>query len=487
MKKGSITIFSLLSMILVASALLALLEAGRFHEIRHFTQLQTQVALESVFAEYNTYLWEEYGLLACKQDEVVGKLKVYGNNRIIQDNFATNFYQFKVEQVELEGYTRLTDGDGSAFIKAGADYMERTILYESAREIYNQYESIKKIQDESGFDFKDVEKALKSLEDSKKSVGTTGKETGVSNSGEMEIENESFYGAGENPLKIMQEIQKKGLLSLVVEDTSQLSGQEMNLTNSVSNRQLPEVFHPTLEEVDWYDRVLFQQYLLSYMSNYRDQKEHVWKYEVEYLLGGRNTEIENLKVVINQLLVMREAANFLYLSGNPTRVEQARLLAVAIVGASLNPVLVELVKSAVLAAWAFAESVLDIRTLLTGGRIALIKSEASWTLDLDYITTINEGFSKAKECKNGLNYKDYLGILLLLKQETTLAKRAMDMQEITIQERYGNTSIRMEEWIVDVKALVTYKYKPVFSSIHRVIPSWNYEIVTKETYGYGKR
>lgn len=480
MKKGSVTIFSLLSMMLVVSALFALLEAGRFQGMKRLTTLQTQTALESVFAEYNTVLWKEYRLLACKQSNVNLLMEENVADRLLEDRFVTNFYQFRVEEIEQQGYTRLTDGEGRAYIQAAAGYMEKNLSYEMAKKIYNQYEGIKSIQENNDFDFGDIEDALKRIKEeaSKESAGMVQNE----DAGEESI---NTAKKKENPLEIIQNLQKKGVLSLVIKDTSELSEKEMDISNAVSKRDLPEAYLPMPEEADWYTKVLFQQYLLTYLSSYREEKEHALNYELEYLLGGKATDIANMKTVVNQILVLREAANFLYLSSNPQKVEEARLLAVAIAGASLNPAIIYVVKNAVLAAWAFAESVLDLRTLLTGGKIALLKSNMTWTLDVDYISSIGKGYAKAKNCSNGLGYKDYVGILLLFQEEEQLAKRAMDVQEQTLRKRYEEEGIYLEDWIFDVNVQVSYGYNPVFFSIHRVLPSWKYRIIVQEQFGYG--
>lgn len=478
MKKGSITIFSVLSMLLIASALLALLEATRFQEMRRLAQLQTQVALESVFAEYNTYLWEEYRLLACKQSTVNTMIEKYGDQSRSDDSQGADFYQFRVVEVRQEGYTRLIDGDGRAFVQTVANYMEKNLLYEQAKAIYNQYEGIKNIQNNSGFDDSMIEEALSELKEEDTSVGSTGtlaEETSEEESGVSEVE---------NPLETILALKEKGILSLVIEDTNELSDKSIDLSSVVSARNVPNAYNPDLEEADWYDRVLLQQYLLTHMSNYLEEKKHYLNYEVEYLLGGKETDIENLKVVVNQLLAIRETANFLYLTSNSEKVEAARVVAVGIVGATINPVLVEIVKTAVLAAWAFAESILDIRTLLTGGKIALLKSNANWTIDLDYITMIGKGYSKAVDCEEGLGYAEYLGILLLFQQENQLAKRCMDMQEQTVRELYGNDMFYLEEWIVGMKVSVKYRYSPIFFSVKGVLPDWKYEFAVSESYSY---
>lgn len=483
MRKGSVTIFSLLSMMLVASALFALLEAGRFQEIRQFAALQTQVGLESVFAEYNTYLWEEYRLLACKQNEVCEEFIKISNARIVDDSYGTNFYQFVVKEIKLEGYTRLTDGNGKAYIQAVAGYMEENLMYEAAKMIYNQYEGIKNIQNNSGFDVSFIDQALKEMQENT-SEGSSGILNQESNLEDSEKESINTYENQENLLEVIKELQNKGILSLVIEDTSQLSEKTMELSQVVSKRQLAEECNPRLEEADWYDKVLLQQYLLSYLSNYRNNKDHSMSYELEYILGGKETDVENMKAVVNQLLGIREAANFLYLINNSIKVEQARLMAVAIAGISANPVIIEVVKLAVLSAWAFAESILDIRTLLDGEKIALLKSDTTWTMDLEYISTIGEDYKKAENCEDGLSYTEYLGILLLFQEENQLAERGMDVQELTLRERYQSEEIYLDEWIIDAEIGVTYEYRPVFFSIESILPYWNYEIYVSEQYEY---
>lgn len=470
-------------MMLAAFALFGLLEAGRFQEIRRLADLQTQTGLESVFAEYNTCLWEEYRLLACEKDNICKEFKKVSNDRFIEECIGTNFYQFVVKEMELKGYTRLTDGDGSAYIQTVSKYMEKNMVYETAKKIYNQYEGMKEIQNQSSFDASIIDQALKKIKE-EQSMGSAGVVTSIKKIDEIKQTNVDTYKNEKNILDVIKEIQKKGILTLVMEDTSQLSEKEMNLSKMVSKRELAEAYNPKLEESDWYDRVLFQQYLLTYMSNYRENKKHSISYEVEYLLGGKASDIENMKAVVNQLLGIREAANFLYLMNHPAKVKEAYALAVAIAGISVNPLVIEAVKLAILSAWAFAESILDIRTLLTGGEISILKSDNTWTLDLEGISTIGEGYAKAKNAKDGLCYQEYLGILLLLKEDNTLAKRSLDMQELTVRERYEREDICLDEWVIDVEAEVTYEYKPIFFSIERMHPFWNYEIFVYEQYSY---
>ena len=81
-QQGSITIFGVLIMVLVAECLLVLLEGARLIELKKVSNLQSEVALEAAFANYCYPLWKEYHLLGAYQNDMViikGKVTWVGN------------------------------------------------------------------------------------------------------------------------------------------------------------------------------------------------------------------------------------------------------------------------------------------------------------------------------------------------------------------------------------------------------------------------
>ena len=91
------------------------------------------------------------------------------------------------------------------------------------------------------------------------------------------------------------------------------------------------------------------------------------KYEMEYLLAGKKSDRENLKEAVNRVLTLRGAMNLLFLLNSPDKKAEADALAAA-VSAGIVPA--QLVLSFfILTIWAFGEAVLDVRTLLAGGKI----------------------------------------------------------------------------------------------------------------------
>ena len=137
---------------------------------------------------------------------------------------------------------------------------------------------------------------------------------------------------------------------------------------------------------------------------------------------------------------MREAANLLYLSTDPVKKAEVDAMALAITTAFGLPVAQQLVSALLMACWAFAESVLDVRELLDGGKTELIKSAAGWQLSLENLPELLNGLdSFRKSPERGITYEDYLRIFLLAESEETLSMRMLDMIEQTMwQEGEAN-------------------------------------------------
>ncbi len=472
--KGSITVFALLSLLLVTATLFALLEGTRYQEIRRFAHLQTDIALESAFSNYNQDLWKQYRLLGMNGNEAeqillkVAKAKDTGS--------GVNLLRFDVESGGISSKTLLTDGKGGVFVECVSTYMQDNILYETAKEVYNQYESIQELVNTSGIDLDKIDDAVKELEN---------------------LENEKVNSRSVARALFQSDILEKAQmwkedvsLGLFVKDTKKLSDVRVNLKNDLFHRRINVGDASYKSDTDWLDRILLQQYLLTYLSNYETNIEgHALVYEAEYLLGKNASDKENLLAVISRILAIREAANFIYLLSDPVKVQQAHTLAVTLGGVTLNPLILELINIALLTAWAMGESILDVRGLLEGKRIPLIKSDSTWTLELENIALVSEEFITAKESKMGLSYKDYLGILLLFENELNLAMRTMNLQEITIRKISGDDSFSMDSLIVEAEAEINYGYRPVFPflSVIDAEDRWIYQVRTKRKYGYHEK
>ena len=94
----------------------------------------------------------------------------------------------------------------------------------------------------------------------------------------------------------------------------------------------------------------------------------------------------------------------------------------------------------------------DIRILLDGEKVPLLKNKASWNTPLSKLLTFRSDLGNYKKVNNGMNYKDYLRFFLQLKSEKEILYRFMDICEMDVRMTDGNSSFQMDGCIEAVKA-----------------------------------
>lgn len=529
-KRGSITVFASLSLMLVAQMIFTFLEGAHCLEVSKSTQMNTDAVLESVFADYCTPLWEKYKILGASAEESGGNFSL--NNREAQlrnmtrENLGggSHLLHADMTDVEFTSYLLMSDQAGRVFEEAVCSYMKQNMGYEAAKSLYSNFESAKNLKDGYDGSDKSIENAKSALEESVKEEGQTqtafsggrvstpGAGTGsilvyrktTAPNEERNIDSNNAGSAVQtaqtrqkestdsgdkekNILDLVMEAKQKGVLTFVIPEGTKLSDNSLSLEKTVSHRSLQKGTGGSLPAGDWYQKVLLNQYLMNYLTCYTDrQDDRAMNYELEYLLAGKPEDRENLKVVVEELLAIREALNMASISAMPDKQEEAAALALVIAGASANPFIIEAVKYGILAAWAFVESVLDLRTLLEGGKIAMVKSEAEWTSHLSSLPELLSGWSVAKESPRGKDYKSYLGLLLYFHSEQKLSMRAMDVEEAAVRKVEGYENFQMDHLICDAKVQACYSYQPVFLGFVHLLERKNsqFQIQKESWYSY---
>lgn len=474
-RTGSLTVFAALSLMLVAQLLFTLLEVARYRESAKVLQMRTDRGLESAFADYCSPLWETYRVLGMTVADGEGNFSFREREAAFCEESAdtlvgVDLLTAVVEDVEFSDYVLLTDQGGRVFEETVCAYMKQNLGYEAVKAIYSKYESVKeatKNYDGGDDSLQDAQDALRQM---RAGVNRTGsveptvvrvKKTKATES-QVTASAPAEDGA-ENPITAVAQAKQKGVLALVLPESTQVSANTLSLSQTVSHRTLTQGTKSEAEQGDWYQTVLFNQYLETYLACYTDADEtRGLSYELEYLIGGKASDEENLRMVIKELLVMREALNMTSLTASSERQTEALALATAIAGISANPAIIEAVKYGIMAAWAFVESVLDLRALLAGGSIALVKSDADWTSNVNEMPALLNGRSQAKSNAQGLNYREYLGLLLLFHSGNTLAMRAMDVEEATVRREERYASFQMDHVVCETQMVATYEYDPLF-------------------------
>ena len=152
---------------------------------------------------------------------------------------------------------------------------------------------------------------------------------------------------------------------------------------------------------------------------------------------------QNLEYVARRLLRWREVANVIYILSDSAKVAEAHAAAGALAAVLACPALLEPVAYTILFAWAYVESLQDVKTLLSGGRVPIMKTAADWKTGINSLKNVR-GSLTADSGGRGLNYKEYLQIMVFLQNQEKRTFRAMDIMEMDIRRTPGNAAFRMD-------------------------------------------
>lgn len=177
------------------------------------------------------------------------------------------------------------------------------------------------------------------------------------------------------------------------------------------------------------------QYLFTYFKNAVDSHnlgETFFDNEVEYIICGKRDDSDNLSAIRNRIIGVREILNFSYLHKDKVKMAEATAAAALI---TPGPAAI-LTRELLLAAWALAESINDYKLLINGYKVALIKSERSWAVDLDSVINNREEDCIYTGDDTGQNYEEYLTLFAMLMDDDMRALRMMDIIQINMRYFY---------------------------------------------------
>lgn len=199
-------------------------------------------------------------------------------------------------------------------------------------------------------------------------------------------------------------------------------------------------------------------------GNYNNpEKNTVLKYELEYIISGKDSDKENLASVVEKIVLAKTGINMAYLITDKEKMEQVSAIAASVAIVTGLPFLESVAKGVLISAWSMAEAVNDMKILLSGGKVALIKSKGGWRTSIGNIT--NGG---KKEDSKGLSYKEYCQILIAVQNTGDSLYRIMDLIQINIQKRY-NSEFLMSKSLTGFKLKATYETAPLFTAIPIVV------------------
>lgn len=199
-------------------------------------------------------------------------------------------------------------------------------------------------------------------------------------------------------------------------------------------------------------------------GNYNNpEKNTVLKYELEYIISGKDSDKENLASVVEKIVLAKTGINMAYLITDKEKMEQVSAIAASVAIVTGLHFLEPVAKGVLISAWSMAEAVNDMKILLSGGKVALTKSKGGWRTSIGNIT--NGG---KKEDSKGLSYKEYCQILIAVQNTGDSLYRIMDLIQINIQKRY-NSEFLMSKSLTGFKLKASYETAPLFTAIPIVV------------------
>lgn len=446
--KGSLTVFLSLILVFVSGLFFMLSEVTRFMSLKAQADRDSELSFESLFGEYNIPLWENYGILGI--DGTYGKesFDIKNVEKRLSSNMELNgtadgvsILQEAPSKSEISEYTLLTDNKNAAFIREAAIFAGTHIIesdIEEIQELSNQYQNASKGITEEDIDNAPSEK--------------------LSDEEMAKLENV------EDPRQSEAEFKKKDLLDALVPKGKKISGKSISHSNLPSERTMNSGTG-SIESPGTAEGMLFKFYIFENFSSYeKNLQHHGIEYEQEYLIFGNDNDRENLKCMAASLLAFRLASNNASILNDSKKKGQAEALATLLGFWTFNDGVIKGIEYTLIECWALAESVRDVRSLMAGEKVPLMKKSDDWTTTIFTIPSSFSNGAKAKKSVTGINYEDYLKIMIFLKPENTLSVMALDLIENSIRSVEHYEDFRVDNLIVSMKADVNYQAKPLFLS-----------------------
>lgn len=469
--EGYITVFMALSITIILSVLLSGIESARINSIKLFEQSACELAVESVMAEYNIPLYEQYGIFAIDGEgrDLSEDLLTYA-----KANETNGFFRFEVRAAYAAECVPLTDMNSKPLEKEILQYMTVSLgknLIEDLRKKTDTQQLLEAEKSKSSLSDEITESKVQAEAEREKieADGTAGDD------GQTEEEN-----AGEkvkDPRKSLMDLLKDGLLKLVIPPSMEISENSLEETiNAVTEETVcKEVkdFEDSHEVTEFLDsmqlgkesetvteklvsELIINQYMLTHFKQAVLPKNDYpcgtyttkLQYENEYLICGHEKDRDNLLDTLNRILLIRTAFNTAYLLTDAGKISQAHSISSALT--ILLPFLEPVVYTLIIAAWAYAEGIMDIKTLMNGGKVALTKNMSNWKLSL---AALSSGTLTAEVTdKNGLSYEDYLRILLMLTNKEKKLQRMENLLQANIRLLAGYEQFNLKQCYYGITA-----------------------------------
>lgn len=413
----------------------------RIHEVM-------DVSLNSFFAEYQRNMWERYGLIFVDigyGSTADGLLQAEEHilscvNRNLEEGSpfilgVKDLLGLKCYCVDAKGVRFATDDNGEAIYSQAIRYMKYKYKEAYFEKLYEELSN----QAELLYSAEDMEELRNTSISEIKDSGTHPKI-------------EELISEAEKIVLAEREVRLLSTIRLVVKNVDSISTTTLNKEGLVEYRP-KNVGNLKYEiEKNVLKNLIFKEYAIEKTCDYlAESSDSVLKYETEYLIGGHLQDSDNLEAVINKLLVIRETLNLATLYKDTAKQETINTIAAALSLLLATPKLQKAISVLINLVWAFAESISDIKNLLSGKKVPLIKETKEWVSGFSFV-----GAEESEAQDKGLRYEDYLRLILFSIDTDKVIDRLMNIIELNVCVMSENDEFRLDNCVdsIDIDAYI---------------------------------
>lgn len=483
---GELNVYFALMIAVIIPLILTMIEGSRINAMKLQLECVVDMGMDSVLAEYNRPLLEQYDLLFID----LAYDQTYGSLEHLEEHFAEyvsynlqpqkelsilqnrDFLGLDMESMEILAASRATDEKGAVFRYMAVSYM----LNKYGMDYIDDLRDMIAVTESSGLYDSDIMAENNNAQNAIDGIEIPPPE-------DLEEGEEWKEPEKDDPTDRVNEVRYRGILPLVCE--GEISAAAVNPDSYVMGRTL--VKGSGMEE-SWQERtplvegLLFNEYIMEKCGNYCQRKEgSPLCYETEYIIAGKSNDTDNLRIAAERILLIRGGANSIYFFSNQELKAEAKALAVSLSFVLLYPQFEMLFEAAIIAAWIYAESVVDVRQLFSGKKVPLLKGAGDWNLSLENALGLTAeavggmaggGDSSNHGGESGLSYGDYLRLLLYITPMEEKTGRCMNLVEMNIRKVAGYENFCLDQCVA------AFTVQLVFSS------SYGYSFLMKRSCRY---
>lgn len=469
---GQITVWLALSFLVFLSFYFVCLQSVWKQYQRKQAEQAAEAGMFSLFSEYEPHLLKKYDLFCLdtsfgggveRTDELCSHLWKFTEQNIT-DASGGPLYGLNLQGVNIERMVRLTDGFGASFFHQAVEVMkEKTGV--SAADDWILEDLLQRQGDAEG----DTERFQEDCNEYEGSVR------------DYEEEDDEEDDEEEDQSMDPQARQWDGLwneftLEKAVPGDFPVSEKTVVSETPPSQRELSVGAGKTAETTE---QILQKPWLIRYLCEYMshaqemlpERREEGWlDYQLEYIIAGKTSDSENLSSVIGRLLLIREGANYIFLLTHPELKEKAEALALVLAGMTGNIGLVKSLEQLILLGWAYGESVVEVRQLLGGSELVLMKGTENWQVPLSgLLPALNDPgrYDVQVHRQEGIDYETYLSLFLMAGSAEDLCMRALDVIEGEVSRMEGCQNLHLDHCVDFITAQI-----------------WMENIYLERSYGY---